>query len=117
MKYHNKKTKIKDITFDSKAESKRYIELKLLEDSGLIRDITLQPKFVLQPKFKKNGKTHREISYIADFMYYDNHLEKVVVEDVKGYETEVFKIKRKMFEYLLPELELVLIKKVGKYEK
>lgn len=35
---------------------------------------------------------------------------KVIVEDVKGMETKEFKIKRKLFEYKYPSLELRIIK-------
>ena len=94
--------------FDSIAESRRYKELALLEKAGEIENLQLQPKFLLQDSFKKNGKTYRKIEYIADFMYEEKG--KVIVEDVKGMETKEFKIKRKLFEYKYPDLELKLIK-------
>ena len=55
--------------FDSIRESQRYKELKLLERAGEISNLKLQPKFLLQDSFKKNGKTYRKIEYIADFSY------------------------------------------------
>ena len=109
MKYFNKKTVVDGIEFDSKKESIRYKELKLLERSGLIKNLQLQVKFELQPSFKKNGKTYRAITYIADFVYTEKKGQKVI-EDSKGYETEVFKIKRKMFEYKYPDYELKIVK-------
>ena len=108
MKYRNKKTQIGMYVFDSIAESKRYKELALLEKAGQIKGLELQPKFLLQEGFKKNGKTYRKIEYIADFMYIENG--KVIIEDVKGMETDVFKLKRKMFEYKYPEFELRIVK-------
>lgn len=108
MKYKNKKTQVDMYVFDSIAESKRYKELKLLEIEGEIQELELQPRFLLQEGFKKNGKTYRKIEYIADFMYEEKG--KVIVEDVKGMETKEFKIKRKLFEYKYPDLELKLIK-------
>ena len=66
-KYRNKETTIDNHTFASMGEANRYCELKLLEKAGLISDLQLQPKFELQPKFKKDGKTIRAINYIADF--------------------------------------------------
>ena len=107
-KYKNKKVQIDMYVFDSIAESRRYKELALLEKSGEIENLQLQPKFLLQDSFKKNGKTYRKIEYIADFMYEEKG--KVIVEDVKGMETKEFKIKRKLFEYKYPDLELKLIK-------
>ena len=107
-KYRNKKTQIGMYVFDSIAESKRYKELALLEKAEQIKGLRLQPKFLLQESFKKNGKTHRKIEYIADFMYIENG--KIIIEDVKGMETDVFKLKRKIFEYKYPEFELRIIK-------
>ena len=107
-KYGNKKVLINGIKFDSKKEANRYYELLLLQKSGEISNLELQPKFLLQEGFKKNGKTYRKIEYIADFKYIENG--KIIVEDVKGFSTEVFKLKNKLFEYKYPKLELKLIK-------
>ena len=107
-KYKNKKIQVDMYVFDSIAESVRYKELKLLERAGEITNLELQPKFLLQDSFKKNGKTYRKIEYIADFMYLQNG--KTIVEDVKGIQTDVFKIKHKLFEKLYPNLELKIIK-------
>lgn len=51
-KYGNIKTVIDGIKFDSKRESERYLELKLLEKAGEISDLKLQPRFILQHGFK-----------------------------------------------------------------
>lgn len=107
-KYKNKKVQIDMYVFDSIAESKRYKELALLQRAGKISELQLQPKFLLQESFRKNGKTYRKIEYIADFMYEENN--KIIVEDVKGKETEVFKLKHKLFEKKYPALELRIIK-------
>ncbi len=106
-KYKNKKVAVDGIEFDSKREAKRYGQLKLLEKAKLIKELELQKTFELQPSFKKNGKTYRSITYKADFYYYDNHLNRYVVEDTKGFKTDTYKIKKKMFEYVYPELELI----------
>lgn len=106
-KYKNKKIEVDGIKFDSKREAARYEQLKMLEKAKLIKELELQKVFELQPSFRKNGKTYRKITYKADFYYYDNHLKKYVVEDTKGFKTETYKIKKKMFEYVYPELELI----------
>ena len=93
--------------FDSVKEARRYKELKLLEKAGKISNLELQPHFLLQESFRKNGKTYRKIEYIADFKYIENG--KTIVEDVKGVQTDVFKIKHKLFEKKYPELELRII--------
>ena len=98
-KYKNKKTVIDGITFDSKKEAKRYQELKILEKKGEIVDLELQPKYLLQDKFECQGVKHRAIYYIADFRYIDVESGQLIVEDVKGLLTEVFKIKEKLLLY------------------
>ena len=102
-KYHNKKTEIDGIVFDSKKEADYYCELKLLQRAGLIVGFDRQVKFVLQPGFKRDGVTYREISYKADFYvaYKDGHFEAV---DVKGYKTDVYELKKKLLLYRYPEL-------------
>mgnify|MGYP002567545347 CR=1 FL=1 len=107
-KYRNKKVIVEDYVFDSIEESRRYKELKLLLRAGKISNLELQPHFLLQEGFKKNGKTYRKIEYIADFKYEENG--KTIVEDVKGMQTDVFKLKHKLFEKKYPELELRIIK-------
>lgn len=107
-KYRNKKVILDDYVFDSIQESRRYKELKLLLKAKEIQDLELQPHFLLQESFKKNGKTYRKIEYIADFKYKENG--KTIVEDVKGIQTDVFKLKHKLFEKKYPDLELRIIK-------
>ena len=95
-KYNAKKTSVDGITFDSKAEARRYQELKLLERGGVIRNLELQPKYELMPAFVDvTGKKQRAMHYVADFRYVDER-GVTVVEDVKGVETAVFKLKRKL---------------------
>lgn len=94
-KYKNKKTVVNGITFDSKKEARRYLELKKLKDAGFIDDLELQVKFVLIPK--QEGE--RECSYIADFVYKNKQTGETIVEDVKSsprYKTDVYKIKKKL---------------------
>lgn len=98
-KYKNKITYYENIRFSSKKEAQRYIELKLLEKTNQIKELELQKKFELQPSYKKNGKTIRSINYYADFYYYDIIKGKYIVEDTKGMKTEVYKLKKKIFEY------------------
>lgn len=84
------KTTIDGITFDSKAEGRRYSHLKLLERAGEIADIELQPRFDLIINGKKCG------FYKADFGYRLCANDERVVEDVKGVATPVFRLKKKL---------------------
>lgn len=96
-KYGNVKTEIDGITFASKHEGRRYIELKYLQRIGEISDLQLQRRFTLIGAQKdENGKViERPLTYVADFVYKDNK-GKTVVEDAKGTLTDVYKIKRKL---------------------
>ena len=99
-KYHNTKVIYNGIKFDSKKERARFITLKQLEKAGIIKELELQKKFLLQEGYTNaKGKRIRPIYYIADFYYYDYINNKWVVEDVKGVRTDVYKLKKKLFEY------------------
>ena len=96
-KYNAKKATVDGHTFDSKREAERYCELKLFLKAGLIKNLELQPRFLLQDEFfDKNEVKHKKIEYVADFLYIDK-AGRNVVEDVKGVLTDVYKIKKKMF--------------------
>lgn len=107
-KYNNKKTLVDNIFFDSKAEANRYCELKQLIKSNQIQELKLQPRFLLQEKFSYKDSTYRKIEYVADFEYIENG--QVVVEDVKGVQTEVFKIKMKLLLKKYNDIDFRLIK-------
>ena len=96
-KYHAKKTTVDGITFDSRKEAERYKELKALELVGKIDMLELQPRFVLMEGFRYEGKAIRKIEYVADFLYRDLSTLELVVEDVKGVKTDVYKLKKKLF--------------------
>ena len=107
-KYNNQKTMVDGIKFDSKKEAEYYCQLKLLKQAGKIKDYMLQPRYELQPAFKKNGKKYRAITYIADFAIVNNDgtTEVVDVKSSKTFKTQVYRIKKKMFEYKYPELTI-----------
>lgn len=111
-KYHNKKTVIDGIKFDSKLEAERYTQLKMMERAGLIRNLELQPEYELIPSFRKNGKTWRKTAYKADFRYILVENDITIIEDVKGSTaviTDVFRLKQKLFEYKYPELSIKIV--------
>lgn len=106
-KYGNKKITLDGHTFDSIAESKYYEQLKWLKQGNQIKDFKLQPRFLLQEAFKKNGKTFRKIEYVADFEIH-NLDGSIDIVDIKGVETKEFLLKRKLFEKRY-ELELKVL--------
>lgn len=81
--------------FDSQKEYHRWCELKLLERAGKINRLQRQVRFELIPKQVGETACH----YVADFVYYDD-LWNLVVEDAKGYKTDVYKIKKKLMLYI-----------------
>ena len=98
-KYNNKKHN----GYDSKRESRRADELKLLEKAGEITSLQEQVPYELTPSQYKivNGKKRcieRAMKYIADFQYVDKD-GNTIVEDSKGYRTEVYRIKKKLMLY------------------
>lgn len=94
-KYHAKRCECDGEVFDSLKEMHRYQKLKLLERAGEISNLRRQVKYILIPSQRIDGKVvERECSYKADFVYEENG--QTVVEDAKGYRTEVYRIKRKL---------------------
>lgn len=89
-KYNAKRTTVGDVQFHSAAEAREYNRLKQLEDAGKIADLRIQPEFSCEI----NGSLI--CKYRADFSFIRNGTRVVV--DVKGMETAVFKIKRKLVE-------------------
>ena len=104
-KYHSKKIVVDNVTFDSLREATRYMELKQLFKAGKIGEPTLQPKFpmntidgrpiLIKSKGYPNG---RQATYFADFRYFDIETSRWVIEDVKGIDTPVSKLKRAIVE-------------------
>lgn len=120
-KYGNREVEYDGYKFDSLAEMRVYkILSQFLADEKIIM-LRLQPRYELQSSFKKDGKTHRKIEYVADFEVH--HLDgSIEVIDVKGMKTTEFKIKQKLFDRKFP-MTLTLIdsnhiaKEMGEYEQ
>lgn len=107
-KYKNKKVS----GYDSKKERARAFELIVLERKGIISGLQKQVKFLLIPaQYSGSGKTKKCIekscSYYADFVYQDKD-GNLIVEDAKGFRTEVYKIKKK----LMLQVHGIIVKEV-----
>nr|DAZ39099.1 MAG TPA: Endonuclease [Caudoviricetes sp.] len=96
-KFNAKKTTVDGLVFDSRREAKRYVELREMERSGEISNLQRQVRYELIPAFDAGGKHYRPTSYVADFVYTDAKSGEEVVEDCKGYRTDVYRLKSKMF--------------------
>ena len=139
-KYHNQPVTIDGIKFASRSESIRYMELKALQQAKKIAGFELQPRYLLQPAFRKcpscyhiqahvPGSQKKQdiychecgertrlinaIEYVADFrVIYPDGTDRI--EDVKGaknYQTDIFKLKQKIFEARYPDktIEIVVV--------
>ncbi len=114
-KYNSVKVQIDGITFDSKAEARRFAELKLLQDDGHISGLAMQKKYLLLPsKRNADGYLERETAYVADFVYVD-HLGETIVEDTKSPATRTpeYVIKRK----LMLHIHGITIREIGAKKK
>lgn len=97
------RTTVDGITFASKREAKYYADLKVLESNNKIRQLELQPRF----KCVVDGR--KICTYVADFAFREND-GQYRVWDVKGVETPVFKLKRKLVEALFPYVRIEVVK-------
>lgn len=104
-KYANKLTEVDNRIFHSKAEARRYVELKLAKQRKEINDFKCQyPKFVIVPTHTHpiTGRVVKELTYTPDFCIKHND-GSYSYEDVKGSNavlTTSFKDKKKIVEYL-----------------
>lgn len=102
--YHEPKKQkygsVKTNWYDSKKESKRAFELKILEKVWKIQNLREQISFLLQESYIYNWKKIQPIHYIADFVYDKDW--KTIVEDVKWFKTEIYKIKKKLLLFRYP---------------
>ena len=94
-KYGNKKTEAYGLIFDSTAEANRYCELRLMQRAGKICSLECQVPYVLAPGVKLHGEKRARpaVRYFADFKYYDDEGARIV-EDTKGRDTPVSRLKR-----------------------
>ena len=86
-KYNNHKVEVDGIKFDSQKEADYYCELKLKLQAKEIKGFCRQAEFVLAPNLR----------YKADFVVFNNDGTAEII-DVKGFKTQVYKDKKKVFE-------------------
>lgn len=90
-KYHARAVQMGPLKFASRAEAARYLVLADMQKRGEIVKLVIQPEYDLPAK----------IVYRADFSYdaFRDGTWTTVVEDVKGIETAVFRLKKRLFEW------------------
>jgi len=82
--------------FASKAEAKRYGELKLLVKARQIDSLEVQPVFLLSVPCREGGIVIG--FYRADFRYMESGTSRQIVEDVKGHATPLYRWKKRHVE-------------------
>ena len=93
-KYRAIPTVVDGIRFASKKEANRYRNLCLMHEAMEIEDLELQPSYDIVVGGKKVCR------YVADFRYKDRRTGEIVVEDVKGVKTAVYRLKKKLMKAL-----------------
>jgi len=115
-KYGAKKVKLDGYTFDSKAESARYVELRRMRAAGEICGLDVHPVFEFRlaadrPIVMGNGHVAK---FTPDFRYIKMDGGGVVVEDVKGVIVRDYPLRRALFEALYYPLKVT---EIGGQEK
>ena len=107
-KYKNVPKDYNGVTYHSTFEAKVARDLEIKKRAGLIKDIKRQVKIELYAYDK------HICNYIIDFVVINKDDEKEYIE-VKGFETDVWRLKWKLFEAMInskePEAKLTIIKK------
>lgn len=100
-KFNAQRCEFNGLKFDSKAEMRRYGDLRLLELTGQISALEVQPVFEL----------HAGVKYRGDFRYIENG--QTIVEDVKSKPTatSTFKMKWKQVKERYPTIDFRIIER------
>jgi Protein of unknown function (DUF1064) len=111
-KYKATRTEYRGTIYDSKLEAEvaKTLDLLCASDDPYARVLSWdeQVKFCLLP----SAPGQRAINYKADFLVNFGPFEnprKIIIE-VKGYETQVWRMKEKMFRSLYPKLDLRVVR-------
>lgn len=101
-KYNANGREIDGHWFPSKAEGDRYEQLKEMLGQGKIFELELQPEF----PFRVNNIV--VATYKADFAYRvgEGFRRRKIIEDVKGMEPQVYRLKKKLMAALYPDIRI-----------
>lgn len=95
-KYRSHPCQVGAEKYRSQRERDRHQALLLLQRAGKIGDLKREVPFELVPGVKINGENRKRpaVRYVADFVYADLATGAVVVEDAKGMQTPVYRLKK-----------------------
>lgn len=105
-KYKNINQEYNGIRYDSKLEANRAQELDLLVKAGEIK------KWERQKTLDLYFKDYKICGYRIDFVVYENDPNEITLEEVKGVELPVWRLKWKLLEAIVsedcPERKIIL---------
>lgn len=101
-KYKNKPVIVNGVKFDGMREAYFCNQLSFLQHKKIINDLEFHPKWKIE-----HNKT-KICDYSADAKFYFDKLLYVI--DVKGKETQVFRLKKKLMKAFYPDIDIILIK-------
>jgi hypothetical protein len=99
-KYHAEPTIIDGMRFDSKKEATRWGWLRYKQKVGELRDLRRQVRYPLSVVNLATGEITECGAYLADFVYVDVASGALVVEDVKGFRTPLYRLKCRLMHAL-----------------
>jgi len=102
-KHNARKVRLDGFVFDSIAESVRYQELRLMERIAQIARLEVHPKWPIYIG------TERVCFVELDFKYIDKNGD-LRYEDVKGQDTAMSRLKRRMLEAAYPEIHVEIVR-------
>lgn len=91
-KYNNIRTQVGGYTFDSRKEAEHYLVLKGMQNCGAISNLQLQPSFPLVVNGELIGVYRADFEFVQDGQR--------IVQDVKGYRTQMYNMKKKLISAL-----------------
>ena len=75
--------------FYSQTVMYRYQDLLYLKATGAITNLRVKPQYDLVEAFCYNGYEFRKLYYQADFEYYDTVKQRLIIEDYRGFTTNI----------------------------
>jgi hypothetical protein len=108
-KYSNNRVKVDGLLFDSQLEANYYSNLKLLHKAGVIKGYCRQPEFILTEGMPEYNV--EPMKYRPDFIVF-NLDDTFEIIDTKGFLTDVYKNKKKVFIEKYPDLRVKEIMEV-----
>lgn len=111
-KFGAEQTSVDGVVFSSRLEAERYVVLTHAQRKNLISGLKLQPQFEVQRAFRYKNRHIRPVLTVMDFQYevYVDGTRHIVVEDTKGFDNPLSRLKRKLFLAKYGHLDFRIVK-------